>query len=149
MNSAQKENWYVENPRKAKWLIFLLCFMFIEIFIRILISVDLLPYRVYPTSREPSFWAYINPVVGMWRYPNTTFRHVTDCVDQEYATNSAGARDSERSLRSTDKRRVVVLGDSMIEGYGLASGDRLTNKLEEKTGIEHLNFGTSGSFGTI
>jgi len=45
--------------------------------------------------------------------------------------------------------RTVVLGDSMIEGLGLADQDRLTNILEKDTGREYLNFGTSGDFGPL
>jgi hypothetical protein len=85
----------------------------------------------------------------MWRYPNATLHHVTDCIDQVYRTNSAGARDPERSLYSSAERRALVLGDSMVEGHGVAFGDRMTDVLESRSGIEFLNFGTSGHFGTI
>ena len=143
------ENWFQANPRKARWLIFLLCFAFVELICRVLVAGGLLHHETYPTTRKPGFWAYIDPVVGIWRYPNATLHHVTDCIDQTYHTNSAGARDPERSLRSTAARRMVVLGDSMVEGHGAPFGDRMTDILEQRTGIEHLNFGTSGHFGTI
>lgn len=143
------ENWFQANPGKARWLLFLLCFAFVELLCRALVAGGLLYHETYPTTRKPGFWAYIDPVVGMWRYPNATLHHVTDCIDQTYRTNSAGARDPERSLRSSAERRIVVLGDSMVEGHGAAFGDRMTDILERRTGLEHLNFGTSGHFGTI
>jgi hypothetical protein len=52
----------------------------------------------------------------------------------------------ERS-RESSERRVVVLGDSFMEGFGVASEDRLSNVLESRTGLPHLNFGTSGDAG--
>ena len=149
MNQNSQNNWFEQHPRKAKWLVFLICFLLIEITCRILVSAGLLHHETYPTTGRPVFWAYIDPVVGMWRYPNTTFHHLTDCVDQVYETNSVGARDPERSLESDAAKRVVVLGDSMVEGHGVARANRLSNLLESRTGIEHLNFATSGSFGTI
>src|ERR1700692_3345283 len=53
------------------------------------------------------------------------------------------------SSKPTSKPRTVVLGDSMMEGLGLADQDRLTNILEKGTGREYLNFGTSGDFGPL
>ena len=149
MADPAADNWFTANPRKAKWLIFLLCFGFLEILCRVLVAIDLLPHRTYPTNREPVFYAYIDPVVGIWRFPNKTIQHETDCFSVALTANSAGARDVERSLDSDDPRRVVVLGDSMVEGHGLPKEQRSTDLLERATGIEHLNFGTSGSFGTI
>jgi hypothetical protein len=149
MNSTVRESRFDSNPRKAKWLVFLVCFGFLEIICRLLVSAGLLHHEIHPTTTRPVFWAYIDPVVGMWRYPNTEIHHKTDCVDQVYQSNSLGARDPERLLQSSAASRVVVLGDSMVEGYGLADAERVTNLLEARTGIEHLNFGTAGSFGTI
>jgi len=149
LNQNSQNNWFEQHPRKAKWLVFLICFLLIEITCRILVSAGLLHHETYPTTESPVFWAYIDPVVGMWRYPNTTFHHLTDCVDQVYETNSVGAMDPERSLESDAAKRVVVLGDSMIEGHGIARANRLSDLLESRTGIEHLNFAPSGSFGTI
>jgi hypothetical protein len=35
---------------------------------------------------------------------------------------------------------VVVLGDSFLEGWGVDESQRLSNRLETATGVEHLNF---------
>ena len=58
-------------------------------------------------------------------------------------------RDPERNLKSDAPKRIAILGDSMLAAYGVARGNRLSDLLESRTGIEHLNFATSGSFGTI
>ena len=123
--------------------------LIVELLSRGLAGMGLLNHVTYPTNERPVFWAYIDPVVGIWRYPSTTFHHKTDCIDQTYVTNSAGARDPERMQQSAATRRVVVLGDSMVEGFGVADGERMTDILEARTGIEHLNFGVAGSFGTV
>jgi hypothetical protein len=94
-----------------------------------------------------SFIADINPAFGVWHRPNSHFYHQGGCFSVQYTTNSYGARDVERSLHSSEPR-TIVLGDSMIEGLGLADQDRLTNLLEKRTGREYLNFGTQ-DFGPL
>jgi len=93
------------------------------------------------------FWVDSNPVFGMWHRPNGHFVHKSGCYSVDYYTNSYGARDVERSMRSTAPR-TVVLGDSMIEGVGETADKRVTNILERDMGREHLNFGSS-SFGPL
>jgi lysophospholipase L1-like esterase len=72
---------------------------------------------------------------------------VTSSYDVSYRANSYGARDRERTRENQGKKRAIVLGDSFTEGYGVKSEDRFSDRLEAATGIEHLNFGTAGSFG--
>lgn len=95
-----------------------------------------------------SFWVDINQAFGVWHRPNGHFVHKSGCYDVQYDTNSYGARDSERTLHSSQPR-TVVLGDSFVEGMGLRAQDRLTNILEKDTGREHLNFGVGGNFGPL
>lgn len=68
-----------------------------------------------PSYRVNSFWADINPVFGVWHRPNGHYIHKGGCYNVEYVTNSYGARDVERTMRSS-LPRTVVLGDSFIEG---------------------------------
>jgi hypothetical protein len=63
-------------------------------------------------------------------------------------TNSYGARDVERSPRSSQPR-TIVLGDSFVEGFGLSAEQRLSNLLEKDMSIQHLNFGSGGDFGPL
>ena len=143
-----RENWFEAHPRKAKWLVFLLCLFFVELSIRFMVWVDLLPYRAYQTDRTPQFWANIDPVVGRWRWPNRTWRYRDGCVGTIYESNSIGARDRERAFSSDAAERVIVLGDSFVEGFGVNYGERTSDVLEQMTGIEHLNLGIT-DFGTI
>lgn len=148
MSGTGGGNWFDANPGKAKLLVFLLCFGILEVIARLGVAAGWLPYRTYATNRTPQFWVDIDPFVGRWRYPNTHFHNKANCIDVEYRTNSVGARDRERSVRSDAKDRVIILGDSFAEGWGLDVDDRISNLLETATGIEHLNFGTA-SWGTI
>ena len=101
-----------------------------------------------PEKVTATFWKDVNPAFGVWRDPESEFRHVTACFDLVYRTNRHGMRDAERELVA-EVPRVLVLGDSVVEGYGVAREARLSNLLERETGVPHLNFGTSGSFGPL
>ena len=108
-----------------------------------LISADKPNYLV-PGLRP--FWINSNPHFGVWHEPDTEYVHTKSCFSVTYRTNSYGARDRMRQSYG-EESRVVVLGDSFVEGYGLERAERTTNILEALTGVEHLNFGTSGHFG--
>jgi len=95
-----------------------------------------------------SFYEDRDPAFGVWHPPNSAYRATRECFDVLYESNSYGARDRERSRHSADPR-VVVLGDSFVEGVGVAAHDRFTDRLERATGVEHLNFGTAGNFSSV
>lgn len=103
----------------------------------------------YRTTSAPAFWSDIDTGFGVWHPANTTFHHAGACWDVTYHTNSYGARDVEQAKRSSERRRHVVLGDSFIEGWSIADGERLTDRLTASTGEDFLNFGTGGAFGTV
>lgn len=147
--SDTETSWFDTNPWKARLILLLFVLLLLESAVRLLVGLGVLTHRLHPTSPEPQFWAYIDPVVGIWKHPRQEFRHRTGCFDLVYRTNSAGMRDVERSLESDAARRVLVLGDSFVEGFGVADGERFTDRLEAETGVEHLNFGASGSFSVV
>ncbi len=128
-----------------------LLLILLELGSAICIESGLIPARVPPYSMEYSnkgFWADVNEHFGVWHPSDIQFRHIRNCYDLIYTSNSYGARDKERSLES-DEPRVVVLGDSFIEGWGVENDQRISEVLEKKTGLAHLNFGTAGDFGPI
>lgn len=130
-------------------LLFIL--VLLEIASAVVIETGIINARKPPYSMKystQSFWGDINEHFGVWHPPNSKARHIRNCYDIIYTSNSYGARDIERSHRSTAPR-VACLGDSFIEGMGVEREDRLTEWLEEKSGMAHLNFGTSGSFGPV
>jgi hypothetical protein len=99
-----------------------------------------------PRHGAEGFWVGGHPEFGVWHRPGARTRHRTACFDVVYAANSVGARDVAREVRS-DAPRVVVLGDSFFEGWGVSDAERLSNRLEALTGVEHLNFAMA-HFGT-
>lgn len=98
------------------------------------------------SANGASFWRDLDPVFGVWHPPNSRYHARTRCFDVWYESNSYGARDVERT-RTARGARIIVIGDSFVEGFGVELDSRLSNRLESRTGIEHLNFGTSGYFG--
>jgi hypothetical protein len=95
---------------------------------------------VYPLKSEKDPW-------GAWGIPNSTSRMVSECYDVEYRFNSVGARDKERQVESPE--RWIVLGDSMIEGYGIEQNERITDILEKRLGWQFANLAGAGDFGPL
>ncbi len=131
------------------------------LFISVLFSLGLLEFGLYLASElgilsieQPSysidhvvpFWVNNNEHFGVWHPSNDKYTHSKTCFKLEYRSNSWGMRDRKRELKSAGSR-VVVLGDSFVEGFGIEREKRFTDMLEQRTGYEHLNFGTSGHFG--
>jgi hypothetical protein len=91
-----------------------------------------------PSYGRDAYWWGDHPELGVWRRPNASFEHRAPCFDVTYHTNAVGARDIERTPEE-HAPRVVVLGDSFLEGWGISDAQRLSNRLEAATGFEHLN----------
>lgn len=92
-----------------------------------------------PAPAPPAIFDPEHPVFGAWHTPGATGFLRTPSFSVRYDINSVGARDVERS-RDAVGSRVVVLGDSVTEGWGVEVEDRLSNLLEASSGQEHLNF---------
>jgi hypothetical protein len=144
-----QQTWFDAHPTKAKFLVFVICVVIVEISVRALVWLELLPYARYPTNVELQFWTRSEPVVGIWHQPSASFDDDRQCIKAHMESNSLGARDRERSMRLAEgEERVIVLGDSLIEGLGVEYGDRVTEILEARAGIEHMNVASS-SWSTI
>jgi hypothetical protein len=84
--------------------------------------------------------------------PNAKIRHKELEYDYIWANNSLGMRDRERPLKKDPNSfRILFLGDSMVQGYGVAREQSMVARLEaslnepkrEKT-VEVLNGGVFG-----
>lgn len=127
--------------------IFILFFL-IEVFAYLLVtSIKQITTRPSYTTQVGTHYGDYNKIFGSWHIPNSDFTHKKSCFKANYSFNSVGSRDIERLKKSTNNR-AIVLGDSLVEGYGLNDGERISNILENRTKIPHLNFGTSGHFGS-
>lgn len=124
----------------------------------LVVSVELLSFAAIKTKLIPAdapsyewptfvpFWDQLDKRFSNWHSPNARYIHVNSCYNVTYRSNRHGMRDRDRTVKAGAKR-IVFLGDSFVEGYGLARADRLSDRLEAKTSVPHLNFGVSGNFG--
>lgn len=110
----------------------------LEIGARVLVATGWLRTPRAPGFEEP-YWVGGRDDFGVWRRPDSEFLHRSPCFEATYRTNDVGARDVQRPRRAPGSR-VVVLGDSFAEGWGVEAEARFSNRLETKTGIPHLNF---------
>jgi putative peptidoglycan lipid II flippase len=83
---------------------------------------------------------------------NANFRHQSTEFDYTFNANSLGLRGPERPIaKPPGTRRVELIGDSFVAGYGVANDDVLTVKLERllnadsKSPVEVINLGRTGS----
>jgi Flp pilus assembly protein TadD/lysophospholipase L1-like esterase len=87
-----------------------------------------------------------NPVLGFELKANCHSDN-PDFIQTYERTNSHGQRDRERTLQKPDGvKRILLLGDSVVEGYGLRESETISHRLEElyPDGLtEVLNFGVS------
>ncbi len=100
------------------------------------------------TAALSRFWTH-DAFLGWSHIPNA--RGPFNVLGQEtlISINSKGFRDIERSYeRSIPRYRILVLGDSMVWGYGVRQEEIFTALLEkELQGIDVINLGVSG-YGT-
>lgn len=78
-------------------------------------------------------------IYGHRHQPNSTYEIRKNCLHCFFEFNSLGFRDAEPSLSDTSFK-VAVIGDSFMEGIGVKEEERVSDLLEQKTGIPHLNF---------
>lgn len=81
--------------------------------------------------------------------PNSKCVSKTPEWNVTYEINNLGLRDDKLEPEKADTYRILVLGDSFVEGYGVESKDRFTDLLEKKLNdtypfnIEVINAGVS------
>ncbi len=119
-----------------------LIFVFLEVGLMLVTKANVIDLEepIYTFENSRRYWAEIDTTFGIWRPSDYHFRHKKTCFDVIYETNSIGARDRERTVSSSNQSRVVVIGDSFAEGWGVNVEDRFSNILEENTGRPFLNF---------
>ncbi|TAE96796.1 MAG: hypothetical protein EAZ80_08125, partial [Runella slithyformis] len=88
-----------------------------------------------------------NAFFGRWSTPyDSSFRTRPAGDSIKISYNAFGARDKQRSThKSSTKKRIIVIGDSFVEGYMLDTAQRFTNLMERATNCEHLNIAINGT----
>lgn len=104
--------------------------------------------RLTPNTPKSSYKLSDNPILGYELKPN--FRSLSPNSYEVYSyTNAFGQRDIERTLKKPEnKKRIIVLGDSVVAGNGISDlNNTITRNLEKilsPSTIEVLNFGLGG-----
>lgn len=114
-----------------------LAFVLLELSLGFMVRRDLLGIPA-PASAPESVWDADHPTFGSWHRPGASQLLRSPAFEVHYRINSVGARDVERE-RIDPGSRVVVLGDSVTEGWGVEAPQRLSNLLEKTTRKPHLN----------
>jgi hypothetical protein len=133
-------------------IIVVLSLLGIELLVRLAAKLgwcQIRTFQVVNRTEEIRYIGDINPHFGVWHIPHAAVTVKTPRGEISYEANAHGMRDRPREEKSSAAERVVVLGDSFIEGNHVEESDRVTDVLEKQTGVEFLNFGTSGSFGSV
>jgi len=90
-----------------------------------------LGYHGAPRSRMTNIYHVDDPILD-WRYlPNSEYTEGRII----YRYNATGFRDSDHSIeKALDIKRMVVLGDSVTEGYGLAREFTFSSLIQSSVG---------------
>ncbi len=99
------------------------------------------------TKERALFWTY-DESLGWAHVPNQRGQFTQLSFSVEVANNSRGLRDDEYPLERTDRKRMLVLGDSFAWGFGVEHQERFSEVLERsQPDWEIINSGVS-SYGT-
>lgn len=97
------------------------------------------------TGTLTQFWQY-DARYGWSHVPKASGRFASYGFDTIVTTNSAGFRGREIAHeKDPEKKRVLVLGDSYVWGFGVEDDEVFTSRMERLCpGLEAVNFGVSG-----
>ena len=103
---------------------------------------------IWVSSEDTAYRRSVNPILSYELKPN----YRNDEADYRFSysrINAHGQRDVERMIdKPAGVRRILMLGDSIVEGHGLRSIDETISRQLEMTysdgNTEVLNFGVSG-----
>lgn len=107
-----------------------------------------MPHGIASAGVEREFFCKVDPTLGWVPIPNLTARHERDGFSVVVHQNAFGLRASNslQPTRQTKQRRILVLGDSYVWGYGVEQWQMMTAP-EAQQSAELINFGVSG-YGT-
>ena len=114
----------------------------------LLLAEAILALALPQLHRRPRAWQF-DSELGWRHVPGAHGRLVSPEFDVEYRINSRGLRDSETDPSEARGKRLVLLGDSFAEGWGVEIGQAVSEQLEERLSgpgspVEVFNFGVAG-----
>jgi lysophospholipase L1-like esterase len=100
---------------------------------------------LYVNEEQLVFWQH-DPQLGWHHVPGRSGRFGKEDFDIEVRINARGLRDRDYPHTKPDGvARILVLGDSLVWGFGVEQGDIFTEVLERSLdGVEVINAGVSG-----
>jgi hypothetical protein len=147
MDEAMKQKrWFHRHPVLTLSAVSLLgC---ITILLLLEIGARALRPTWYPFGEERVKFCMYDPLLGWAHQPLERGRFKKPPFSIGIAINSHGMRDSEYSLKRTEKKRMLVIGDSFGWGYGVEHNERFSEILEKiHPNWEIINASVSG-YGT-
>lgn len=143
---TRNATWFERNPKKT---IISVIFggILIGLFLAELGARIFLPHWGPTRAERAEFWSY-DDKLGWAHKKNQHGRFNHPDFSVEVYINSQGLRDDEYSLSRTDKKRMLVLGDSFGWGFGVEHDDIFCEIIENRRpGWEIINASVSG-YGT-
>ena len=104
-------------------------------------------------TTELADYSEYDPVLGWRKRPGVALHFMRREYELDFTTNSHGLRDAERDYQAPrGVGRVLALGDSYVEGYGVSLDETVTRRLETSLrasgcAIDVINGATTG-YGT-
>lgn len=120
----------------------------INILILELLSFFLIKINFIPGGLTPMVAFIADETFAVSRKKNTKFKFSSNCWDSEVTYNNQGIRSLYDVKLEKDKKRVVLLGDSMTENYQLSDKKDLASYIQNAIGkkkYEVINFGFSST----
>lgn len=146
MTTDTNTYWFRRHPKTALCLIVLLGIS--AVFLLAELSTRLLVPQWTPARAERALFWHYDATLGWSHRPNQDGRFVHRDFSVRVKTNSAGLRDDEYRIERTDKKRMLVLGDSFAWGFGVELADRFDKIIEQRlANWEVINAAVSG-YGT-
>ncbi len=106
------------------------------------------PYNKINPYRPNPYIVNLRPYI-FFHIPGAVYAQNFSSHDNKYSINSMGFRGNEFSLIPKNGRnRLLVIGDSVVEGHGVAQGETFPTLLDDKftdRNIEVLNLGVQGA----
>ena len=126
---------------KSIFLIGLITFVMLELSLFIISHSGVLNIilPIYKMNDSEDFLPERSLLYGHRHLPNSDYEIKKNCLHTYYHFNNLGFRDADHTQKS-DQKRIIVLGDSFMEGVAVDETERLSDLLEKETGIPHLNF---------
>lgn len=111
-----------------------------------IIILSVLEVAVRIVYKEGTFFEY-DELLGSKHIPNSEGQYTSEEFKNYVEINSEGWHDIEYNTTKSNKKRIIILGDSLAEALQVNINDSFQQILEEKSNTEVINLGVSG-YGT-